>query len=484
MKALLLSLTFIFLSCFCYSQKQDRVWIFGDSTGIDFNNLTTPISIGSSEYNMLEPNASISDSTGQLLFYTNGIPKVGVNYDYYGSIYNKLHQLMDGGDSIYTNYTVTSGSIIFSFPNSNLYYIFHLFPTAFPKYSLYYSTVNMNMNGGLGKVTVKNILLYSDSLSEKITAIKHANGRDWWLICHQLQTNRFVKYLISPYSLSNPLYQDIGIVFPTENGEGEISCSQQGNKIAIVNNYGGLDLFSFDRCTGELSNYIELGSQPYSTNKIFYGLSFAPNGEVIYVSTFKKLFKLKLDTSDILSSKTQIASVSGQLQIGQQELASDGKIYITASDGGTPTTFNTNLSVINSPDDFANPNFTQYSFSLNGRRCFYGLPNMPNYNLGALTGSECDTITGVNIEQLIVNSKVQIYANPATNKLTIEYSIESKGELSIYNLLGEKEMEIELEKGASKKTISLQNISNGFYICVVRDDNGNLFGKKIVVQHE
>ncbi|GBL35095.1 hypothetical protein EMGBS15_06900, partial [Filimonas sp.] len=49
---------------------------------------------------------------------------------------------------------------------------------------LTYSIVNLNENGGNGKVTSRlNYLIQGDTLSIcQMSAVKHANGRDWWLI--------------------------------------------------------------------------------------------------------------------------------------------------------------------------------------------------------------------------------------------------------------------------------------------------------------
>jgi len=54
-----------------------------------------------------------------------------------------------------------------------------------------------------------------------------------------------------------------------------------------------------------------------------------------------------------------------------------------------------NLSVISKPDVFGLAcDFDTLSVYLNGQRTFHGLPNMVNYALGTLEGSECDTLGG------------------------------------------------------------------------------------------
>ena len=61
---------------------------------------------------------------------------------------------------------------------------------------------------------------------------------------------------------------------------------------------------------------------------------------------------------------------------------------------GCFTTINSNLSVINAPDSLGTAcNFQFFSFSLGGYRAYRGLPNNPDYELGAWVGSPCDTLT-------------------------------------------------------------------------------------------
>ncbi|MBK8846508.1 MAG: hypothetical protein IPO27_08220 [Bacteroidetes bacterium] len=57
---------------------------------------------------------------------------------------------------------------------------------------------------------------------------------------------------------------------------------------------------------------------------------------------------------------------------------------------------NENLNVINEPDS-DNCNFTPFSFTSVAKRTYYGLPNNPNYELGRLYGSPCDTLQWTNL---------------------------------------------------------------------------------------
>ena len=58
------------------AQKQDRIWLFPDSAGIDFNDLNNPVAI---HCNLVPPDVvstSIADNSGNLLFYTGGVKTI------------------------------------------------------------------------------------------------------------------------------------------------------------------------------------------------------------------------------------------------------------------------------------------------------------------------------------------------------------------------------------------------------------------------
>lgn len=74
-----------------------------------------------------------------------------------------------------------------------------------------------------------------------------------------------------------------------------------------------------------------------------------------------------------------------------------------------------NLSVINSPDlPGAACDFQPYSFYLGGKRTYWGLPNNPDYDLGPLVGSPCDTLVGTT-ETLPIHSAPELFVYYAPN---------------------------------------------------------------------
>ena len=203
---------FILTCSICNAQKYDYNWVFDDSIGIDFNNLAAPIVFNPIMHGGYDENhASISDSSGNLLFYINDNFSF---YHEYSCIYNKFYQIMDNGDSIPSYRTTTQGTLIIPFINdTNKYYLIYLNTSNLTSYSqgLYYAVVDMSMNNDSGKVISKNNLLINGSLTEKLTAIKHGNGSDWWIFTHDFNnSNIFYSFLLTSTGFSSLLQQSIG----------------------------------------------------------------------------------------------------------------------------------------------------------------------------------------------------------------------------------------------------------------------------------
>jgi len=92
--------------------KRTNFWYFGNYAGLDFNS-GEPIALTNGQINDgFYSSAAISDTDGNLLFYTNG------RY-----IWNKNHQQMEGGYAYF--WGGTQSAIIFPKPQTdNIYYVF------------------------------------------------------------------------------------------------------------------------------------------------------------------------------------------------------------------------------------------------------------------------------------------------------------------------------------------------------------------------
>lgn len=147
MRGVFFIVLFLWLSTvcnFCTGQsKHGNIWYFDNYAGIDFN-VSPPKALTNSTLSTLEGCATICDNNGNLLFYTDGI-----------SIYTKNHALMNNGSGLKGDPSSTQSGIIVPNPTkTNIYYIFSTSDK--PSEGLYYSVVDISLNGGLGSVTTKN----------------------------------------------------------------------------------------------------------------------------------------------------------------------------------------------------------------------------------------------------------------------------------------------------------------------------------------
>ena len=54
-------------------------------------------------------------------------------------------------------------------------------PSSLSSTEIYYSVIDISLNGGLGEVISKNNIALTGLFGWGLSACKHANGRDWWV---------------------------------------------------------------------------------------------------------------------------------------------------------------------------------------------------------------------------------------------------------------------------------------------------------------
>ncbi len=354
-------------SNFCFSQNEKLNWYFGQYAGISFPSLTgQPVALLNGAMFASEGAAVTSDDKGNLLFYTNGL-----------TIWNKNHKEMPNGTKLNGHFSSSQAAVIVPNPaNKNLYYVFTV--TAFEQdklenYGLQYSTVDLSKDGWNGDVIEKNHFLFGET-AERITGTGHANGRDFWVVVHELGTNCFLSYLVTEKGVDTvPVRTCIGAPYPSYalTVVGYMKISQDGKKLASVNNHSliGFDAFDFDNATGKLSNPLSINVS--QENSQFYGLEFSPDSRKLYLSdpSIGKLFRYDISKWDIdsIRSSEQLISDDRALPLYGLQLAPNGKIYCS-----TPQSYA--LSVINQPNDDTYQ-YEQRTLSLKGRISQSGLPN-------------------------------------------------------------------------------------------------------------
>lgn len=329
------------------AQPEHRNWYFGYGAALEMNG-TAPVSLGTSAMQTDEGVASISDDNGGMLFYTNG-----------ESVWNSAHALMPNGTGLAGHFSSSQSALIVPVPdNQGSYYIFTTPAQAMIGGGVYeglaWSMVDMSLSGGLGDVTLKNIEL-EGPVVEKLSATRHANGRDVWVVAHGWNNANYYAYLVTCSGIQGPVISEAGRPMVNDPNDGRVAAigcmkiSPQGDRIASVwthyeENYQHeirLDVLDFDNFTGVVSNAISDTKVPAGPEDILqaYGVSFSPNGQLLYCTEngliggggYGAIAQYDLASADPMSGEVTVATTNleafGSLQLHE------GRMYVARLDG-------------------------------------------------------------------------------------------------------------------------------------------------------
>ncbi|HEY6504611.1 MAG TPA: gliding motility-associated C-terminal domain-containing protein [Chitinophagaceae bacterium] len=331
-------LLFLLASKGLFAQQQEaNIWYFGRFLGMDFNG-GAPVPLNDGLLNTTEGVATISDPNGNLLFYTDGI-----------TIRNRLHQVMPNGTGLFGNVSSTQSGVIVPWINDpTRYYVFTVDAQSGPN-GLRYSVVNMTLAGGNGDVELKNVPLQSPVV-EKVTAVKHCNNRDIWVLTHGSASDAYYAFLVTTAGVNaTPVISNTGSVLPgvvppssTDSSSlGYLKASPDGKKIAAAHWTVNVDVSDFNNATGVVSNSYGLFSatDPYYLS---YGVEFSPDSRLVYTTVFytdpanaqrrNALFQYDAtlgSAAAVIASKQVISQNSDPIQTyAALQVAPDGKMYM------------------------------------------------------------------------------------------------------------------------------------------------------------
>ncbi|MFD2787552.1 SMP-30/gluconolactonase/LRE family protein [Hymenobacter rubripertinctus] len=347
------------------AQPEAQNWYFGNNAGLSFAG-GQPTVLTNSAMNTYEACAAVSDSLGNLLFYTNS-----------EAVWNRQHQLMPNGTLLGGHSTGTQGAVILRQPGRlRQYYVFTVDACdAQLAGGLRYSSVDMRAEGGLGAVSRRAQPVDTGRVTEKLTVVPHANGRDSWVLVHGWKSDRFYAYLVTAAGLASvPVMSAVGSVHAggggalhNANAVGYMKASADGRKIALGIRDEDFELFDFDNATGRLSNCVLLPSIYRS-----YGVEFSPDGSRLYGTDLDgfRVYQFNLQAGSaaaIAASRVEVGITSGYA--GALQRGPDGRIYVAQYNRAY-------LSVIAAPNALgAACGFQLDVLPLNGRLCQVGLPN-------------------------------------------------------------------------------------------------------------
>ncbi|WP_234736231.1 PKD domain-containing protein [Tellurirhabdus bombi] len=371
-------------------QQQGAKWFFGGNAGLDFSGGGSPKPIDDSSINTAEGTSSISNSKGQLLFYTDGV----TIYDKDGGVMkpvNPADTAKLGG-----NANSTQSALIVPQPTCRgCEYLYHVYTTSEINGSkvLTYTVVDMRLNQGKGGIVNKNIPLAGSAEStERLASVRNDRDTTYWVISRDFGNNTFNVYHMTPAGLSDPVKYQLGETQDTPTqGEGYLKIgpadtSGTGDRpMAMIvpgppRNY--VELYTFNDSTGVLTAgpRVDLGPAPPTA----YGVEFSPNGQKMYVSFQGNdstaaqivIYDISSDDATVIADTRSVLDSTSNRQYGALQIGSDGRIYV-AVEGSKA------LGVIENPNDdlLAGATFDPNGADLGGKTSQLGLPSfVANFN--------------------------------------------------------------------------------------------------------
>lgn len=504
MKYFIILIVFFLKTLTVIGQLHDRYWVTGYSpTGfppylanfIDFHISPPAVKADVIPIETNGATCAISDAEGNLLFYTNG-----------GQVRNRFNQLLENGDSLNFSpgeypspiygtqiaYPLTSTLLVLpGTHNKNWYHIIHTTHfwcgPALPricKRPLLHTLVDISANNGLGKVLFKNRVIYDTWAMDKPIAVRHGNGRDWWIIVSDHLTNFHHTFLFNDVGVIDSFSQAIGYkpdATISMDAGGNNVFSPDGSVYVDSDSRNGHRIFDFDRCTGRLSNFrwISLTEQ-----QPFGGVAISPNNRFLYITASAWVMQYDLWAGDAVALSVDTVAVWDGFYsptppfattFGECQLALDGKIYIAPNNGVY------HLHYIQYPDKQGKAcQVVQHGLELPNIFAF-ATPVHPNYRLGPLRGSPCDTLTTRTGTALQEQVRLRFYPNPAQQETILEVAdasaVLAKGllEYRLLNGLGVVVLQGRLPSSATVASMSVGHLSEGVYICQVLHD-GQVLG--------
>jgi len=395
MKKLLILLGIVFFSIsYVTAQKETWNWAFGSNSGLTWvpDQLRSHPATGiggtpdtvldnlpgtfSPSIKTLEGCFSISDMDGNLLFYSDGV-----------NIWKKDGTQINTQSLLCGNRSSAQSGIALPFPAD---------PARYICVGLSW-VIDNNMCAQVIKATNPDDVIldgekiyffgHQGLLGESMSAIKHANGIDWWLIAvGKDNTNTcFNAWSATEDGMENttPVITATGIGVNPGTSNGYLKFTPDGKHFAYATwEVKKLIFGDFDAASGQFSNVREINGNG------FYGVEFVDNGKYLYTTSclsgrdatpagpiriydFEAL-KGAADPSTILPRELSDVIAHGAIQ-----LAPDGRLY--ASDYYYSFNNNTNaLYVIDNPEDI--DNLRAYRLDNFHSSSSYGTMGLPSFS--------------------------------------------------------------------------------------------------------
>jgi WD40 repeat protein len=450
MKKITLLFAFISLIIHANAQEQTEKWYFGVLAGVDFSP-ATPVALTNGAMNTSEGCSSISDSLGNLLFYSDG-----------QTVWNRNHTPMPNGTGLLAGITCTQAALIVPKPGSNtIYYEFTLDDTGGLN-GLRYSVIDMTLDNGFGDVTVEKNIFIRNNLTEKLTGVAQANGTDYWIAVHENGNDTFYVYSLTAAGLdTNAVISHAGIIHSNaqiQNTYGQMKFSPCGDMLALAAGYlNTVEVFNFDNATGIITPFVSIPMTDH-----VYGIEFSSHSTMLYVSTYdlaQTLIQYDLTSgvpATIIASGTHLSITP---DIYGLQLARNEKIYVCKS-------YSQWLGVINSPNiPGQGCNYVDNGIDLDP--LFTGITSalsLPGFVQSWLKGEGACGPTG--IQTTSSSAELNVFPNPAKDEINIS-GLKGNEIVYLYNSLGTLVQTVYVN--AENEKINLSELSEGIFFYAIHN---------------
>lgn len=432
------------------------------------------------------------DTTGQVLFYTNGC-----------EIRRSDGELMPGGSGLNPGslHEWTCEDVGYILPRSMMalpwpgrphkWVIFHFRGQYAAKEMLLYgplyvTEIDMSLDSGKGRVVSKNKPIITGTRLEPFAVVRHGNGRDWWIIVPERGTARYRILLFTPEGISEMNGQTVGPSFFCDR-VGSSSFSLDGSRFGRLDNCM-IVVMNFDRCTGLLSDPIVIQrKQPVVGGG---GLAFSVDNRYLYVPVDLYIFRADLTHNNPFLDSLYKHPYSFPFEppssdyvygtsLTYMQYGPDGRIYF-----GSRHRDRYYARFIIDGDD--------YVVESKGLHLpvpvVRTLPHFPNFRLYDLSRSECDTLGIDGPLSVSDNAKealdkwLLVSPNPVQGSIIRAHTpLESSGWFILSDMTGRFITRVQKPLGEAVTEIRVEGISSGVYSLTYITNTGTIVSRKIVI---
>jgi uncharacterized protein (TIGR02145 family) len=274
-------------------------------------------------------------------------------------VYNRNNDTMPNG-LLYSGLDNGVAQVYFVVQNltdDSSYYIFNVRSPSPSFGGLFYSVINMRLDGGLGDIVPGEKMVPvpgGEWAGHVITGTRHHNNKDVWIVTRNRNNSyKYLSYLITASGINTTPVQSQSTVFVNVLSYGQlnyIKISPDGTKLVCLYDYV-MEYCSFNSFTGVVTPLFQVKCQD-GLNKPFYncGAEWSVDNKYIYITCEgvgpfgTGLFQYDATETDSALFKQSEVLIMSDYPFGfvQLQRGPDNKIYL-------PRNYLDSLDVINNP---------------------------------------------------------------------------------------------------------------------------------------